>query len=281
MLPPLRLCLAGAGLSLLYNGYTSYRFHGMSHTHKADVDPKWNALANILGMFYFHIAVRYVEFALLAGPIVDPHIALGRPRIIAAFDLLLNQRMMYLGAVGMDAAAGPSNASLRGKPPKLERHVFHKDQGPRPRSRSRAVLRHLSHAFLCYAALDTMYVLLRWYGPSTFGPQGGAIVLLDGKHDSIGPAFADRVQFIAAPYLFGGVVVPKFIVRSLVAIGIPLSIYGGMSFWYHVGAVLTIGGGLWEVEVWDVDLFDSPLKATSLIDLWGKRWHQVFRVSLS
>jgi hypothetical protein len=43
---------------------------------------------------------------------------------------------------------------------------------------------------------------------------------------------------------------------------------------WHISAILGIGSGVWVDEEW-VELMDRPWKATSLSELWGKRYHQV------
>jgi hypothetical protein len=48
---------------------------------------------------------------------------------------------------------------------------------------------------------------------------------------------------------------------------------------YHAVATVAIASTIWPSAAWDVDLFDRPFAATSVIDLWGRRWHQVTRVS--
>jgi hypothetical protein len=55
-----------------------------------------------------------------------------------------------------------------------------------------------------------------------------------------------------------------------------ICIYTGINTIYHlftVLGVLFLGQG---PSDWPV-LFNSPLSATSLVDFWGKRWHQLFR----
>lgn len=142
---------------------------------------------------------------------------------------------------------------------------------PRPRTRSGAIGRHVRHAFTHYAVLDTMLAVLRRIGPDT----------LAAVHASTQPGlfaqFLNTTGFRVLPALLDWKTTP-FAVEFATQCCVPIIIWQALSAGYHVAAALALGTGLWEVQSWDVDLFDAPWKADSLIDLWGKRWHQLFRV---
>ncbi|TXT04280.1 hypothetical protein VHUM_04278 [Vanrija humicola] len=195
--------------------------------------------------------------------------ALGRSRHIAAFDVCINSRLVSLRSVGLDTLAGPPNAALP-KQPHVERHLRHKrrKRHPRPTTRAGSVARHVRHALVHYVVLDTMLALLRLVGPDTLGTPHGTRNVLD--------KFVNSTRITALPGFLGWVV-PSGGVRFLTELCVPLAIWQALSCGYHALATACIGSGLWEVQSWDVDLFDSPWRADSIIDLWGKRWHQMFR----
>ena len=91
--------------------------------------------------------------------------------------------------------------------------------------------------------MDTVFSLTRAIGPHAIAPPGGLPLI-------------EKYGHIMAGWL---------------------AIWGFLSVWYHFVAFLCIASGYWEPEVWDIDVFDAPLKSTSLMQLWGRRWHQVFR----
>ncbi|CAK9783403.1 hypothetical protein CC85DRAFT_90840 [Cutaneotrichosporon oleaginosum] len=138
----------------------------------------------------------------------------------------------------------------------------------RPASRPGAVARHILHAATHYCVLDTFLAFLRHTGPELV--PGGAGTL---------ERFVRHTPFTALPDLLGGRVafrVPPGLLAVCIEACVPIVIWQGLNLGYHVFAVVFLCAG-WEVQSWDVDLFDAPWRADSIIDLWGRRWHQVFR----
>lgn len=56
------------------------------------------------------------------------------------------------------------------------------------------------------------------------------------------------------------------------------TIFSGLQGGWAIAKVIGVGSGLWAEEEW-VDVMDSPHRSTSMIDLWGKRYHQVSNIS--
>lgn len=136
----------------------------------------------------------------------------------------------------------------------------------RPSSRPGAIARHLLHACTHYSVLDTFLVILRRTAQDL--NKGGEGVL---------EKYALAAKFVGLPGVLDGRFVfnvPPGLLAICVEISVPIVIWQGLNFGYHVFAILALCGG-WEVQSWDVDLFDAPWRADSLIDLWGRRWHQV------
>lgn len=193
--------------------------------------------------------------------------ALGRSRHVAAVDLCINSRLVSLGSVGLDTLAGPPNASLP-KHPHVERHLRHKrrKRHPRPTTRWGSVARHARHAFTHYVVVDTLLALLSLVGPDTLGVPQGTRNVLD--------KFIASTKITVLPGILDWVL-PAGGVRFSTELCVPLVIWQSLSCGYHCLALACVGSGFWEVQSWDVDLFDAPWRADSIIDLWGKRWHQV------
>ena len=69
--------------------------------------------------------------------------------------------------------------------------------------------------------------------------------------------------------------IPTWITELICEINLALGLWQGIEWGYHSFALLAVGSGIWETESWEVDMFDAPWKADSMMDLWGRRWHQV------
>jgi len=242
----------------------------------------------------------------------------GRRRCVAAVDIWFNSRLISMGSVGLDVAAGAPNATIRDI--KVERHLrhgkkhhhahgyrhVHPQNGSavvngsangsaklngiangsahkhdayvysdlhRPKTRAGAIARHAGHALVHYVVLDTLLALLRRTGPNTLA------VTATQTQPGLFHKFVSQTGVRVLPGVLDWDVHP-FLVEFWTQCCVPIVIWQALSGGFHVVAALTLSTGLWEVRSWDVDLFDAPWKADSLIDLWGKRWHQLFRVSL-
>ncbi|GMK56624.1 hypothetical protein CspeluHIS016_0304640 [Cutaneotrichosporon spelunceum] len=342
-----RMAAGGAAVAGIFKAWSSFRF----------TDPRFNAFNNGFTVVFVHLTLKAVEFALLAGGIVDPWA--GRPRWRAAFDLCCNSRMLCLGSVGLDDAAGPPNGTLdrpllagylrhlvppdsplrplthtarrarvarahshsssvvgaipsmqsrptpttpqadnkphqlADTPPKpVDTKPHNIDTGTkphkpdsgtdpqtvpsslkrlwshRPSSRAGAISRHALHAATHYVVLDTFFAFLQHTGRE-LAPGGPGTL----EH------YVLQSRFVALPDALGGVLathVPAGVLAVCIEACVPIVIWQGLNLGYHVVAAAFLVGG-WEVMSWDVDLFDAPWRADSIIDLWGRRWHQMFR----
>jgi len=213
-------------------------------------------------MPYVQFMVKAVEFGLLEGPIRDPYMP-ERSRAVAAWDLLINSRMVGLGNVGLDTVPGIPNAKVqRGT---VERHLRYNVVGWRPKNRAVAIARHAAYSAFCYTVIDMMYQLLPRLHPVFRQPHGGAHVL---------PTFANSGLRLLPGVL--DIPFPPFAVVMLVQAGMGLTIWMIFEGLFQLFAVIHLLLG-WPVEAWDVNMFGSVWRADSLIDLWGTRWHQTFR----
>ncbi|EKD03233.1 hypothetical protein A1Q2_02454 [Trichosporon asahii var. asahii CBS 8904] len=205
---------------------------------------------------------------LLKDPVVDPWMALGRPRWVAAIDLAINLRHVYLGSVGLDTSAGPPNLALPelkpGERPQVEVHLRHWRRQPRPTTRLAAFARHLGHFLFIYCLEDALFTFVRAVGPDALAPPGGRAWL--PQYDHIVPGLIAETRTILLPSTIG-YVVPPFYVGVVLKAAAPMMIWGMLSGVYHLGAILCIGSGFWEPETWDTDMFDAPFRSTSLRDL--------------
>lgn len=57
-----------------------------------------------------------------------------------------------------------------------------------------------------------------------------------------------------------------------------VTMYHGTSGIMELFALVGVGSGLYNGEEWPKS-FNEPLKSTSLNEFWGKRYHQLMRVS--
>ena len=155
------------------------------------------------------------------------------------------------------------------------------------RTRLQASLRHLGLFITHCLALDALMGLLKAFASDTIGNSAGihrAVDVFIATHDfylfpylrnssltrllvSIG--FNETITDFQPPTWFVEVVVMSCI-ATITWQGLTMA-YRFIAFWY-------VATGIYEVEAWEVDLFNQPWKADSVLDMWGRRWHQVFRV---
>ncbi|GMK53444.1 hypothetical protein CspeluHIS016_0100300 [Cutaneotrichosporon spelunceum] len=245
-----RIALGAACLAGMWTAWTSTRFTNPWHNG-------WN---HVVTMPYIQFMLKSVEFSFLKGPLRDPS-APRRSR--AAWDLLVNSRMIGLGNVGLDVGPGIANAKVPAD--YVERHL-QRCLGPRPTSRAGSVARHAAYAAAMYVSLDTCFAFMRHADAVFRQPYGGADVL---------GAFIHGNSFTFLPTLLGWNV-PRYAVQVLVQLAILAVVWIVFEGLYQLFAAVHVALGA-PVRAWDPNLFGEPWNADSLIDLWGKRWHQTFR----
>ncbi|WVF66882.1 hypothetical protein IAT40_001625 [Kwoniella sp. CBS 6097] len=302
-----RSAVAVIGIYLLWNAGLHLRFE----------QPWLNALNNGIGIGLMHLTVRYIEFGSIEGPVFDRYFeAKGRHPLISAFDVCINTRWIGLGALDLDHkgrvdAGHPVHSNGNGKSKgetttangysPLENvdvpdggfeidgrtipDARHREKWlPWPkihRTRFQAVRRHVLITLRNYILFDTFLSLIRDFGSETIG---STLPVHNAFH-----RFSHENQFVLFPHLdlslgqghgHGGkglMVAPWWLTELITETAVASGVWLGISAGYHfIGAVL-VGTGLWEVESWEVDLFDNPLAADSLLEFWGRRWHQFFR----
>ena len=247
----------------------------------------------MVGVGTLHLFGKYVEFALLHGPIEDKYIKRGRSRLLAAFDLPINSR--WLGLRELDS----KGASSRVSDGEANSHVEDVSEAVRPHANGRALksttpaqlpttsprrtrleasVRHLNLFFIHFTMTAFLCILLREVGSDTIGNARGI-------PNSVN-RFLSENTFVLLPFLSESSSlskIPLFFPPSWI-IEIIIEWFGFLVVWqtlvmgFRFVALLGVASGLYEVEAWETDLFNAPWKAESLIDMWGKRWHQLFRV---
>ncbi len=280
-----RIGIGAVGVTGLLQTWTHYRFYGMwlsiGRVSSASrmvcligcIAPEYNAFNAGLGLTFLHVAGKYVQFAAMEEPMVDPYTEKGRSRVMSAVDLAMNSRMLDLGSVGIASVGLHGQASV---PNGANGHVPVAGEKLKPvrrvRNRSEATARHFLHFLVHWTTLDTLLWLMSNLGPTTIGnPRGCPNAIYK---------FVNLNTFVAFPSLYP-IVVPPILVEGVVTLGLAVGTWQGFSMAYHFFATLAVGSGFWETESWERDLFDRPWKAESMLDLWGRRWHQLFRVGLS
>ena len=232
-----------------------------------------------------HLMGKYLEFGLLNGPINDPYVARGtRSKYLAAIDLAINSRMVGLGLIDLnkDKKSAPSSGSNDPKEPdggvKSENDIIphHRERWlpytSKPhRSRISAVFRHLRRTAVYYTVFDTLMALLWHFGGSTIANPSGMVGAVD--------SFLDTSRFVLFPHSAWSTKVPTLVVAIIIELSIAGAVWQAISMGYHTFAMVAVGSGIWEVEAWEVDIYDSPWKGDSILNMWGRRWHQLFRVS--
>ncbi|WVW79976.1 hypothetical protein I302_101949 [Kwoniella bestiolae CBS 10118] len=295
-----RVAVGVLGICLLSRAVVSYRF----------TQPWFNALNNGIGIGVMHLIARYLEFAFIEGPLLDRYFeAKGRHPLIGALDITINARWIGLGAIDLDhrGKVDPGHVHLNGNAPRnghispskddtdvvdggLEFQNTHRtipnmdDRAkeswlPWPkvrRTKSQAVVRHFYLAIRNYIIFDTCLYLIRYYGSNTIGadhPVPNALYRFSHENTFLILPFLSRISWIQEEWL----VAPWYLVEIITEISVASGVWLGISSGYHLIGGILVGTELWETESWEVDLFDSPLCADSLLDLWGRRWHQFFR----
>lgn len=222
-------------------------------------DPAHAFFNAALTLFYLFGVLKYFEWMFVRGPVVDPRLLTSASlsnRLLSAVDLCINQRCVGLGSVGLDGTLGPPNHTLKG--------YYASPAHPKPwapTSRARSVVRHVWAAAWRYAAADVVIAFQRSLGAESIAKPGGAPGAVAVFVDTWGQGIVGR----GAAWLYAMLTIPA-VASLLIATG------------YHaIGALATATA--WEPAAWDTPMFDSFLLADSLNNLWGRRWHQIIRVS--
>jgi hypothetical protein len=251
-----------------------------------------------------HLLVKYLEYGLMKRVFVDPKVKAGtRSMEFAALDLTMNSRMIGMGPISVDkkgsskvngsdgrhttstksehSSDGSSANGLEGPDGGVvmdgqafpSRHQK-KDWLPpptRPISRTSAVARHFRIFLVSYITLDTLLVLLSRFGKTTIALPGGSPNALK--------RFLDTNHFVLFPKLDQPIDIPRKGVEVILMGAVGIAVYVALQMMFHFVAFCGIASGIWDVKAFEVDYMNSPWKADSLLDLWGRRWHQQFRVS--
>jgi len=236
-----------------------------------------NAFNDGFGIAALHLIAKYVEFGVIQGPVQDRWIKAGtRSKVLGAFDIAINSRWGGLGPVGImtksQEGSGPSNtiqSKGKGTAVKFEQERWLPYVNI-DRTRLQATMRHLQHALVHYITIDTLMGLIDLFGE-------GTIANPHYTPNSI-PTFINTHTFTLLPHFYP-LTPPTWVIWSVVELSVAAGVWQGISWGYHFFGFLGVGSGLYEVEAWEIDHFDAPWKADSLLDMWGKRWHQMFRVS--
>jgi hypothetical protein len=245
-------------------------------------DIVYNGFNNGFGIASLHLIGKYVEFGVIEGPVLDRWVQAGtRSKILGAIDLSINSRWVGLGSVGIGAPKAEL-APQNGLQSADGGVVVHGKATPREfqperwlpyvsdnRTRTQATIRHVYHYIIHYIATDILMTLI-WLATDTIGnpnPVEGSMTKL-----------VESYGFVLLPLHFP-TLAPNWLIFIMVELGVGAYVWQAISCGYHFFAALAVGLGIYEVEAWEIDHFDAPWKADSLLDMWGKRWHQMFRVS--
>ncbi|KAL7419604.1 hypothetical protein Q5752_005516 [Cryptotrichosporon argae] len=250
---PYRAAIGAVGVALIAHTWSHYRFYELH----------FDAFNNGLLIAAIHLGLKYIEFGTLAAPIQDPWPA--RPTWLSAFDLCANSRMVGLGSVGLDTVSGPANVPRHAEP---ERWL------PRPhtgRTRARALARHATRAAIGYVVLDGLLALLRLTGGDTLGRTGYT--------PNAFAAFSHSHRFTILP---SGInyEAPHWLVELTAEASVPVVIWAALHTGYHIFGALALASGVYEVDAWEVDLMGNVFRADSIMDLWGRKWHQLMSLLL-
>lgn len=187
-------------------------------------------------------------------------------------DLTINIRNVFLGSIGLDNVLGRSKSrstDSRTRRPPVEAYL--PQPRGRPQTRRGGVARHAWQVTWRYVLLDIVSALVRELARSTLLRAGGG----EGVVNAFVTDLGRRVHHYCGLHL------PAVIGKALAILLIPTNVCLWIGLVYHFVAAVTIASTLWPVASWDVDVFDSPFLGDSVIDLWGRRWHQVLRVCLA
>jgi len=138
------------------------------------------------------------------------------------------------------------------------------------RTKLQALKRHALLALRGLWTIDSLLALERYVAADTLGNPLGK--------DNAMRTFTRLNQIKLLPGTSLEIPCPTFLTESVITLAVGTTVWQGLVGGYHLFALLAILAG-WEVESWEVDLMDSPWKCESLLDMWGRRWHQLFRVS--
>ncbi|WRT65544.1 uncharacterized protein IL334_002489 [Kwoniella shivajii] len=302
-----RIALGVMGIAMLWAAGMKYRF----------VQPWFNALNNGIGIGIMHITARYAEFGFMKGPLYDRYFeAKGRNPLISALDVAVNARWIGLGVIDLDHQGKVDNVNINTSAKsngQLKNGISKGDGGIRidsnrtipdlnnernkeswlpwpkvKRTRTQAFIRHLSIAIKNYIIFDTFLYMIRYFGSNTIGsnlPVSNALYRFSHENTFIifpSIHFFDledsgQVSGRKQMGMGTGIIAPWYLVEFAVELSVAVGVWLGISAGYHFLGAICVGTGFWETESWEIDLFDNPLKADSLLDFWGRRWHQFFR----
>ena len=260
------------------------------------IEPALNAYNNGLGIAFLHLLIKYIEFGLLKHPYADGYTVKGRGKLRSALDLCINSRMVGLNVSHDEKAIGtvrPQRMSNGNNDPSIHKAATSRaedngalDVQSQPvqighwlpqrstrvtRTRPQALLRHALLGLQGLWIIDTLLSLEHYTASSTLGNPKGTphAVATFVRNNTI--------------YLFPGTSLqypaPTILVETVITLAVGTTVWQGLVGGYHIFAFVALLSG-WEVESWEVDLMDEPWKAESLLDMWGRRWHQLFRVSI-
>lgn len=141
---------------------------------------------------------------------------------------------------------------------------------------AKALRVHAKYALAHWLILDALTFAFHTFGRHGIGsPRGGSI------YDSATSAV--RLIQRHFPSLFTSPHAPviTWLIRQghivLVHFATGMAFYQGLCLGYHLAALGGLGLLKQDASQWP-RLMDAPLKADSLLQFWGKRWHQIFRV---
>ncbi|WOO78089.1 uncharacterized protein LOC62_01G001642 [Vanrija pseudolonga] len=213
-----------------------------------------NMLTAAMSTQYPHMALKHVQLALLPS-LSDSY---PRARAFSALDTVINLRWRNIRIAG-----APATGYL--KPRTAKSHTPPKAA----RSRIAAVAHHARIAATQFVIMDTIQALFLALAPGTIGspfptPRGRIDDLLG-------------TQLYLLPAVLPPVALPHVVLQAAIAAAIGAGTSLVLSWPYHALATVSIATGIYEPDAFDPDLFSNPFASTSLLDFWGRRWHQNFR----
>jgi hypothetical protein len=207
-----------------------------------------------LGVAWLHLIAKYVEFSVIDEPVVDS--------LLGGFDLCINSRWIGLRELALDPTNPPVGVGKAGNPQWMPLTTR--------RSRAGATLRHAALAVFHFAVLDILITLIRTLGWDTVGRSDPPPNAID--------RFVHHTTFIFAPT---DSAIPSWLILFMAQLAVGVGVWQGLVAAYHTFGLVAVGSGLYDVAAWEIDLFNRPWASDSLIDFWGRGWHQLFRVSLA
>jgi len=256
--------------------------------------PEMNAFNNGVGIAYLHLLIKYFEFGLLKGPYLDGYRAKGRGKFRSAIDLCINSRMVGLNLDLDKGTIGTVRPLKKGRRGSAAGYEEHKENGGNvkidgqvqtdpvqveswlpqptalvPRTRPQALKRHFLLALQGLWIIDSLLALERYVAADTLGNPFG--------REHAMTTFTRLNQIMILPGTPLEFPCPSLLTETVITLAVGTTVWQGLVGGYHLFAFVAILAG-WEVESWEVDLMDQPWKSESLLDMWGRRWHQLFRV---